>query len=325
MIWPLSILMSSEAEGAGMHGGMHKGILKIAVYALIWYSSSVLAVVTSKQVLSLLPFPITLCLFQFQTAAALLSVVSKYFFEAADDCSQDNITASVTKRKIALSYTFGFILTNFAYQIVAPSFVESVKAAEPISSALLSFLMLGQINSCRTYATLVPVCLGVALACQGKHVFSLIGLIASLCANMCFSARSVYSRQFYALSHATPVSGLSLFCDISWMGLLILYPLSFLFDWTSISTLIFNWKYSELQQMPLNILLNCLAYTTYNCMSFLILAETNALSHSVLNALRRISTIGFTIFYFDVSVSLMNEIGVICTVLGALLYAVSIA
>jgi solute carrier family 35 protein E1 len=324
-----------------------KGVValgKITMLTILWYSTSVIAVVTSKEVLLFLPFPITLCLVQFLTAGVLLSTLTKYILKSPNSApsldSQNKLSIVFLKRKLAIAYTLGFILTNFAYQVVAPSFVESVKAAEPVTTALLSYLILGEFSSYLTYLTLLPVCVGVTLACQGKQLFSLSGLVLSLASNLCFSGRSVYAKQFYAShtgSGTSPVSGLSLFCDISLLGVVFLIPLSAIVEWSSIWILFtatdtntdtdtdidIQSKEKGFTQVPFYLVCNCLAYTVYNCVSFLILAETTALNHGVLNALRRISTIGFATFYFNVSMTLVNQFGVVCTVMGALMYTFS--
>ena len=101
--------------------------------------------------------------------------------------------------RVAASYTVGFALTNTAFSLASAPFVETVKALEPVSTAALARLRLGDRESCATYATLVPIVAGVALATGGGVADAGpnrgLALAAVLACNVCFSLRAVFAKE----------------------------------------------------------------------------------------------------------------------------------
>eukprot|EP01035_Chromulina_nebulosa_P032989 gene32989-44136_t len=101
---------------------------------IIWYSSALISVTSSKQIMNRCSKPMIQ-----QVQSILL--------------------------QISASYTFGFVLTNCAFSIVSTSFAETVKSAEPISTTLIGLLFFKERNATLTYLTLLPICFGVGISC----------------------------------------------------------------------------------------------------------------------------------------------------------------
>merc|ERR1711879_773989 len=83
------------------------------------------------------------------------------------------------------TYTAGFWFTNLAFSLAAASFVETVKSGEPITTVILAFVLLGEVETLTTYATLVPVCIGVGMASAGVGG-GLAAFIATIGSNLGF-------------------------------------------------------------------------------------------------------------------------------------------
>ena len=80
-------------------------------------------------------------------------------------------------RTIALSYCLGFVCTNISFSLVSANFAETIKAGEPLSSALLGYAVLHQAYSLYSYGCLLVICLGVSLSCVGTDDFSTWGFL----------------------------------------------------------------------------------------------------------------------------------------------------
>ena len=76
----------------------------------------------------------------------------------------------------------------------AVSFVHVVKAAEPVFAAILSAIFAGSVMAFPVYASLLPVCAGVAIASAGELSFSYACFGTAMMSNLLFAARAVFSK-----------------------------------------------------------------------------------------------------------------------------------
>ena len=261
---------------------------------------------------------------------------------------------SLTVFSIATSYTFGFILTNTAFSIVTAAFAETVKSTEPFTTVAIGLLFLRESVSMRTYLTLVPICFGVAFSCYHDDLFNLWGFILAFGSNFGFSLRAVLAKRLN-LFHGERIDDIVMFFFISIQGLIYLVPITILFErdglyefWRSYtnsrntSTL----HYHTLKQLTHSNIsyggmtfeqgsfgsymglgglftLNGFMFALYNLVSYLVLRRTDLVTHSVLNAFRRVFIILFTTLYFHLSLSPFNMLGVCIAVIGVLLFGYS--
>lgn len=176
----------------------------VFTYVFLWYICAVMAVTLSRAIMIQFPHPYILTFSQFCTAMVTTVAVSLWKGASLKSLFVCNKYVLV----IGLTYTFGFICTNVAYSLSNPSFVETVKAAEPISSVALEYIFFYEYISWTTYSTLIPICTGVAMACLGgqKHSFHVIGFMITVVANVCFSGRSVVAKQLFKREGSTSVT-----------------------------------------------------------------------------------------------------------------------
>ena len=210
---------------------------------IVWYSFSLLAIYTSKVILDSTPCAASLCALQLGAAALGCQIWSRLTPRGKDHDEQGRGPAPLTVAEygivciIALSYSFGFVFTNAAYEFAAPAFVETVKAVEPLSTVALAAAILGEREHMLTLCSLVPLVLGVAMASglgEG-HVaaaFSAAGMTLSLASNLSFSARAIATKQLRTVhpSVAAVRSDLVLFYHVSRLGVLWLLPMAGMLD-----------------------------------------------------------------------------------------------
>ena len=226
--------------------------------------------------------------------------------------------------KIAISYTCGFLFTNIAFSVVTTSFAETVKSGEPISSVIMAFFVLREIESLPTYLCLVPICIGVACSCLHDDSFNSFGFACAAFSNLCFSMRAVYAKLLIKQSKAS-IDEVTLFGYISLIGLCMLVPVALFMEGSEVYAYIVNhWDanvHGSRTRLLLVMIYNGIAYTCYNTMSFLVLTRTNLITHAVLNCIRRVVVIIFTSIFFELHISGMNMVGVCIAVLGVISFA----
>ena len=286
-------------------------ILSIIVFG--WYSTAVVAITTSKQILNKVSLPFSLCLSQF-FCASLLTQLILAVYPAPTIHSKFRYMVL----QISGSYTLGFIFTNIAFSFANANFAETIKSAEPVSSVILGYFILREVSSRLTYATLLPICVGVALSCIGETDFNAGGFLFAALSNFCFSYRAVAAKQLYIAAPAQ-VDEVRLFADISFVGLIIMAILTVLLEAPSWASMTNFPPWSVLCLCAVN---GC-AYTAYNLLSFLALNRSTVMTHAVLNVFRRVVIIMFTATYFDVHLSVLNMLGVVIAVTGVVCFVYS--
>jgi drug/metabolite transporter (DMT)-like permease len=223
----------------------------------------------------------------------------------------------------AFAYTCGFLFTNMAFSIVTASFAETVKSGEPITSVILAYLILREVESIPTYMCLIPICIGVACSCIHDDSFNTFGFAYAAISNICFSGRAVYAKQI--MQHfPNAIDEVSLFSYVSYIGLILLIPMAVFMEGDKIYNKFIlgldNSYIKNRKELLIIILCNGIAYTCYNTMSFLVLTRTNMVTHAILNCFRRVFIIIYTCYFFDIQLSNTNLAGVGIAVGGVMMF-----
>lgn len=310
---------------------------ELAGLVTLWYGSAVLCILSSKGAMLMCPAPFLLCTTQFITASVFcvlfyqfmnpgkIGVVEKLL----DSLTRENKTTLQYVVLVSVCYTLGFILTNMAFSLANANSVETIKAAEPISSVILGQIFCPEYASWMTYASLLPIWFGVSMACYGDSAFPFWGVVFAMASNIGFSGRAVATKKLCTLNDAK-LDETMLFGQISMIGLVLLVPLALMFDrdvvlnnnWHNPSDAIESYSSNWLSFLFV-LVFNGLAYTAYNLASFLVLTRTNLVTHAVLNACRRVVIILFSAWFFSVTISTTNILGIFIAVGGVLWFALS--
>lgn len=306
-----------------------KATVEVAILVAFWYATASLSVISSKSAMNLCPTPFVLCLMQFLIAS--LICVSVYFFQARQkkiDFHGSLMKVTPTLIVVAVCYTAGFLLTNIAFSLGNPSSVETIKASEPVSSVLLGQLFYPESVSFLTYVSLVPIIFGVGMSCIGDSAsFPFWCSLFALLSNLGFSGRAVAAKvlQKEHAAHGESADELLMFAQISCIGVCIILPFAFYFDYDVMSVYMnSNASGGIIGADLIQIwLFNGVFYTIYNLTSFLVLTRTNVVTHAVLNACRRVVIIAATSFYFETPLSSKIMIGVTIALIGVVCFGIS--
>jgi drug/metabolite transporter (DMT)-like permease len=243
-------------------------------------------------------------------------------------------------RELVLAGAFfsaGFLATNLGFSGSSAAFVETVKAAEPITSALAAWGAGIEAVTARQFASLGTVVAGVLLSTlAGRRRGAAAGggdggaatapsqlraCAVVMVANLCFSFRGLYQKLFRKTAEGGAMDDLNLQFRMQQTGVIILVlPVLFveaqsLFEGerTGVDT------NSLLRYLSLALLNGC-AFTGYNLASTYILSRISVVHHAALNCLRRVFAIIVTSILFGIPITWAGSAGILLAVLGFMSY-----
>lgn len=230
-------------------------------------------------------------------------------------------------------FCLGFLATNYGFSCSSPAFVETIKAAEPITSASVAVWWGIEVLSRPERSSLAAIVAGVLLSTYGNHrggpasslIESFASFVVVMASNLCFSFRGLHQKLFRATPEGNQqlVDDLNLQFRMQQIGVLILAIPAFV--WEGPSTLSNLWTLSTTKGLITNgclvqyiglALLNGCAFASYNLASTYILSRISVVHHAALNCLRRVFAVVVTSLLFQIPISLLGAIGIAVSVLG---------
>lgn len=217
--------------------------------------------------------------------------------------------------RMVLVYSFGFCLTNGSFGAVNASFVDTVKAGEPIATMLLTVLFLdAESVTLPICLSLLPIVGGVSVSSMAEASFNLKGFAMAMGANMCFSARSICAKLLRS-ELGRNMDNANLFLHVNFCGALLLLPFVLYLEGTTLVTVLCG------AGKPMRLFLfNGLLYFFNNQLNFLVLEKVDAVTHGLINCGRRVANIGFAIVWFGIPVNMYNGFGMSLALFGAFCY-----
>lgn len=322
-----SLLQSLTNDSSSWAPGQRAGVLSGSAvftpltlgYILVWYVTGALTNSTSKQALSQWPKGeapwMSLTLMQHMCATVAGTVALRVLgFRRYKPLPPSAQTWGFYR--MVLVYSIGFCLTNGAFGAVNASFVDTIKAGEPLATMLLTVLFLsdGPAVTLPIFLSLLPIVGGVSISSMSEASFSWIGFLMAMGSNICFSARSICAKMLKT-ELGRSMDNASLFLHVNAYGVALLLPAVLFFEGPVLATLLTSGgKAARL------FVLNGLLYYINNQMNFLVLEKVDAVTHGLINCGRRIANIGFAIVWFGIPVTLYNGIGISLAIAGAFLY-----
>lgn len=224
-------------------------------------------------------------------------------------------------------FSLGFLATNFGFSGTNAAFVESIKAAEPITSALIA-VGWGIENLSRPEAlSLCTLVLGVFVSTVGNEAnshqsdsgqpfASLRSCLIVMLSNLCFSFRGLYQKLLK--NEGTNVDDVNLQFRMQQVGVIGLSLPLLLFESvnvgkTLVSSLTPREFASNLQFIGL-ALVNGFAFTSYNLASTFILSRISVIHHATLNCIRRVFAVVVTSIAFSVPITFLSTSGILISV-----------
>ncbi len=182
--------------------------------------------------------------------------------------------------------------------------------------ALISTLIANKRLSKFVYLSLVIIFVGVTITVFGEMKLSIVGLVAVLIGNLSSASRNV----FYNTSSNESTSDLRAFCVICLFSTILFLPvLGFKLLAVSYQTGIVVYRDID-KGSVYALLLSSFFHFSYNLFSFRILVKVSAVSHSVINVMKRVVIIVASLLSFGIEITPVQVIGIFVSNVGVWLY-----
>ncbi|PYI13673.1 TPT-domain-containing protein [Aspergillus japonicus CBS 114.51] len=322
---------------------------RLITLCLIWYLTSALTNTSSKSILNALPKPITLTMVQFAFVSfwcLLLSSVSKMLPSLKDSIpalkhgihtpSRDII---VTALPLAIFQLAGHILSSMATSQIPVSLVHTIKGLSPLFT-VMAYRVLFRIRYARaTYLSLIPLTLGVMLACSTGVSTNFFGIFCALVAALVFVSQNIFSKKLFneaarAESNLEPTSRrkldkLNLLYYCSGLAFVLTLPIWFvcegyplISDVMKDGAISLTGKEGSLDHgaLFLEFVFNGVSHFAQNILAFILLSMISPVSYSVASLVKRVFVIIVAIVWFGSSTTPVQGLGILLTFVGLYLY-----
>jgi solute carrier family 35 protein E1 len=293
--------------------------VKLGAYFFLIYFFTIVYNISSKKVLDVVPLPCTISTIMLLIGIPLFLplwiVKPPSFAPLSSDLKGFSL--------ISLCHGLGHIATTYALSSGSVSFVHVVKSAEPLFAAMLSFLITRKSMPFRSYASLIPIVVGVGLASFKEFSFSWFGFSAAMISNLLYPSRMVLSKKILSDKPGKQLSASNTFRMITAIAFLELLPITFLLEgsrireyFTEISTNIVQRNY-----ILRHLLFGGISFYLYNEIAFWVLDLVHPVTSAVGNSIKRVVLVIASIIIFRTPVNSIGMIGSVLAIIGSLLYA----
>ena len=315
----------------------------LLLLCVLWYTSSALTSNTSKDLLSrrrapgqevrgpaVFPYPVTLTLVQFVfvhlycylgTRRALLGewVLAKRLVRVTWPQLRDILQISVFN-------VVGHALGTLAVSRVEVSLVHTIKALSPLFTVLSYAVLFRVPYSSRTYIALVPLMLGVILACSSlskSRRDDMVGFIAALGSTLIIVAQNIYSKKLLKPADTVSTSApekldkVHILFYSSACSVVLMLPMCLYYD----ARPMISPTAPTVGLHALYLLfLNGTVHFAQNMLALQVLAHVSPVTYSIANLFKRVFVILVAIAWFGQSVTAPQWLGIVLTFVGLYLY-----
>ena len=315
----------------------------LLLLCVLWYTSSALTSNTSKDLLSrrrvpghevklppVFPYPVTLTLVQFVfvnlycylgTRRTLLGewVLAKRLVHVTWQQLRDIIQISVFN-------VVGHALGSLAVSRVEVSLVHTIKALSPLFTVLSYAVFFRVKYSSRTYVALVPLMLGVILACSSlskSRRDDVVGFVAALGSTLIIVAQNIYSKKLLKPANTVTTGApekldkVHILFYSSACSVVLMLPMCLYYDARpmispSAPTVGLHTLYL--------LFLNGTVHFAQNMLALQVLAHVSPVTYSIANLFKRVFVILVAIAWFGQMVTWPQWLGIFLTFVGLYLY-----
>jgi solute carrier family 35 protein E1 len=317
-----SMLVEKKAEMTE-DGKAFLETLKTAAYFVAWYFFNTAYNIYNKKALNAVALPWTAATIHLATGIPYVLFLWFTGLRAAPKLSTDNV-------KNLSGVCAGHLGTHVGGVIAlgagAVSFMQIVKASEPVVSCILSAAMLGQVYSVPVYLTLLPIVGGVGLASLKELSFTWLAFGAAMLSNVSSAFRGIVAKKAMSKPQGENMTESNLYGVLTIMSFTLLLPFSLLIE--SPGKIMSVWGAANAAgvssgYIAFNLLMSGICYYLYNETAFLALGRVNAVTHAIANTVKRIVIILASVVIFKTQLTPLGMIGSGIAVAGAFLYAVA--
>ncbi|BGP24235.1 triose-phosphate transporter family [Rhodotorula toruloides] len=345
----------------------------------LWYLSSAFSSNTGKSILTRFRYPVTLTFIQFAFVAGYCVVVlslREQFGSRVAGHHHPHHGAGLSKRRGSLATlgawgirrpsrhmfhgTFmmslfqiaGHVFSSMAIARVPVSTVHTIKALSPLFTVLSYAALFGVRYTSATYVALLPLTIGVMLACSFDLRANAVGFLCALGSTFIFVAQNIFSKKLLPKENAVvsaeeksqgvgAASGggsgggvgghakldkLNLLFYSSGMAFILMIPIwlysdaSALFFGPATVTTNIQQPATSMSELVFFFFANGTVHFAQNLLAFALLARTSPVTYSIASLVKRIAVICIAIVWSGQHVSFIQAVGMTSTFVGLWMY-----
>jgi solute carrier family 35 protein E1 len=291
------------------------------LYFLGWYVLNVGYNIYVKKTLNVLPLPFTFAVLQLGIGFIWLAPQWLSGIRKVPKPSKQNWKAL---SKVAAFHGLGQLATVMAMGLGSVSFVNVVKALEPVCTALIALLVTGVGLPWQVWLSMLPVCAGVGMASLSELSFTWACFGAAMTSNVVYATRGVLSKMSMTMDDAGEnMDAANTYAVVTGIAFLFTLPIALVLEGAKVgaglaAVTAAGWTMGKLAYM---VLCTGLLYYTYNEMAFLVLGSVAPITQSVGNTVKRVVVIVAAALVFRTPMTPMGIAGSTVAILGVLLYS----
>ncbi|KAL9029483.1 MAG: hypothetical protein Q9196_002283 [Gyalolechia fulgens] len=327
--------------------------VRLIVLCFVWYMSSALTNTSSKTILNAFPQPITLTVIQFACVSSWcisLALLARLFppLRRAVPALKHGIRYPSrdvirTTLPLAMFQIGGHILSSTATEKIPVSLVHTIKGLSPLFTVLAYRFVFHIRYATSTYLSLIPLTLGVVLACSVEFSGNIFGILCAFGGAIIFVTQNIFSKKLFNEAarveaegplppsasqhqHHQKLDKLNLLCYCSGMAFLLTFPL---WLWTEglpiLSSPILLTPFPEAPahkttNLPLEFFFNGIFHFGQNILAFILLSMVSPVTYSVASLIKRVFVIVVAIIWFGNRTTPVQAAGIFLTFIGLYLY-----
>lgn len=244
-----------------------------------------------------------------------------------------------TALPLAVFQLAGHILSSMATSQIPVSLVHTIKGLSPLFT-VLAYRVLFRIRYARaTYLSLVPLTLGVMLACSTGLSTNFFGIGCAFCAALIFVSQNIFSKKLFNEADRAEADAqnparrkldkLNLLFYCSGLAFFLTLPIWFVTEGYSLVSDFINdgiislsGKQGSLDHgaLVMEFVFNGVSHFAQNILAFVLLSMVSPVSYSVASLVKRVFVIVVAIIWFGSSTTPIQAFGIGLTFLGLYLY-----
>lgn len=324
---------------------------KLIILCIMWYMSSALTNTSSKSILNAFDKPATLTMIQFflvafycitfSWLATVFPTLRTSIPALKNPIRYPSRDVIMTTLPLAAFQIGGHLLSSTATSKIPVSMVHTVKGLSPLFT-VFAYRFIFDIRYPRaTYFSLIPLTLGVMLACSSNHTFKgeILGIIYALLATIIFVTQNIFSKRLFNEAAKAEADGqsaksrkldkLNLLCYSSGLAFLLTSPIWFWSEGIGLIRDIYHDGSVDLSSHPnsfdhgrltLEFLFNGTFHFGQNILAFILLSLVSPVTYSVASLIKRVWVIIVAILWFRNPTTPVQAVGIALTFFGLYLY-----
>lgn len=317
---------------------------------MIWYFSSALTNTSSKSILNAFPKPATLTLIQFAFVAFFCLFFS--YLATVFPTLQTSIPALrhrvryptreviITTLPLAAFQIGGHLLSSTATAKIPVSLVHTIKGLSPLFTVVAYRVIFNIRYPIVTYLSLIPLTLGVMLACSAEFRGNVFGILYAFLAALIFVTQNIFSKRLFNAAAEAEASGLqtrkldklNLLAYSSGLAFILTSPIWFWSEGVELLGDFFHDGSLDLLEgsatkpafdhgrLAIEFVFNGTFHFGQNIIAFVLLSMVSPVTYSVASLIKRVFVVVMAIIWFQNPTTKIQGLGIALTFFGLYLY-----